>query len=94
MQHWPQAAQQRDAITLLELDKRRLEIEAQKEAYDNIMHDIGQQGMFHSAFTYTIDICILPHCYNLLHRARDLYECVCQLQARSYGIESIRIEGS
>ena len=38
-----QAAQQRDAITQLELDKRRLEIEAHQEAYDNIMHDIGQK---------------------------------------------------
>lgn len=36
-----QAAQQRDAITQLELDKRRLEIEAQEEAYNSILHDIG-----------------------------------------------------
>lgn len=37
-----QAAQQRDAITQLELDRRRLELEAQQEAYESIVHDIGK----------------------------------------------------
>ena len=64
-----QAAQQRDAITQLELDKRRLEIEAYQEAYDNIVHDIGQQ-LFLSA-------CSLHAQLPLLHMQACTTVCAC-----------------
>lgn len=45
------AAQQRDGITQLELQRRQLEIEAYQEARDKILHDIGQV-IRHKRFEY------------------------------------------
>ena len=85
-----QAAQQRDSITQLELQKRQLEIEAKQEARDKILHDLGAVAC-HSCIYAICNLHLLP----MLSSEGSLTSrqlTLCMQQDKSFGIKDLSTE--